>query len=239
MSLIRNFLEWLVDNQIGILATIVIHLAIVTAFVAVRISTITNQEFAVYIDLSQVIFEDELIAEMIEEREPTVQDLMQTFHQQTRNIPVNVLAQRPAQDIQRMIDEIKAEENITDPVPYTPPTDDNIMPDSFNEHFPLDDATGERTVYIGPTTVSYELSGRHHTHMPRPVYKCRTGGTIVVDIVVNHNGYVISAQINRGRSNSGDPCLVNAAKSAAERSRFNRSSVAQQQGSITYVFQAQ
>jgi hypothetical protein len=51
----------------------------------------------------------------------------------------------------------------------------------------------------------------------------------------------LSAAINRTSSDSQDPCLTDAAKRDAERSRFNSAPDAppKQTGSITYIFVAQ
>ena len=244
MSLFKSFFIWLEEHQIGILTTIAIHLFAFTTFLMFKISAIPAQEFVVMVDFSQIIFEeDEPAYEDDSAREQNVQEFIESMRQDIRHIPVNVDDQRARESIDRMIREIKAEENIADPPPSpqdvpAPPTEEDAPINTYDDRFPLD-AAGGRTIYTGATTVSYELEGRRHTHMPAPVYTCRAGGTIVVDITVNGNGYVVSAQINRSRSNSQDPCLVSNARRDAERSRFNRSNTAQQQGTITYIFQAQ
>ena len=246
MSLIRDFFIWLEEHQIGILTTIAVHLLIITAFLVLKIRTIPAQEFAVMIDLSQIVFdfEEEISPEAVQAQEEAVtQELMQAIRQEMRNIPVNVVDQRAAENIERMRREILAEENLSDPEPYqeppvNTPADDATAANIYDDRFPVD-AAGGRTVYRGPTTVSYELAGRRHTSMPPPVYRCRSGGTIVVDIVVNNNGYVVRADVNPSRSNSEDPCLVSTAQSYAERSRFNNATTTRQEGTITYVFQAQ
>ncbi len=108
----------------------------------------------------------------------------------------------------------------------------------YDVKYPIN-AAGERTIFKGPTTVSYELSGRHHVWMPAPVFKCRKSGTVVVNIVVNGNGNVLSAEINKSKSSSDDPCIIEAAVRDAERSRFNESTTDRQQGAITYIFKLQ
>jgi len=150
-------------------------------------------------------------------------------------------------NIEKMVRDIKAEENITDPAPPKDRPAEIVQKEEklleneariYEDKYPVN-AAGERTIYKGATTVSYELSGRRHISMPAPAYKCRMAGTIVVDIVVNNNGYVLTAEINKSKSSSEDPCHVDAAKRDAERSRFDQSPLARQQGSITYIFQAQ
>ena len=243
MSLIINFLLWLEERQIGILTTIALHLFIICAILILKIRTNTGLDYSIMIDLSQINPNiEELLPEENQQEQINVQDFQQAFI--VRNIPVNVADQRATESIDRMIREIKAEENIIDPKPpqdvpaETAPKNDPASEKNYDDKFPLN-AAGERTIYRGPTTVSYELVGRRHTWMPAPVYKCRSGGTIVVNIVVNGNGYVIAAEINKSKSDSEDPCLVSAAKRDAERSRFNEASLARQQGSITYIFQPQ
>ena len=251
MSVFRNFLLWLEEHQIGILATIAVHLLIISVILVLKIRTNVWREYNIAIDLSQI----QAYMEAMEERsgdmslqEVSAQEFVQYMQQEynIRNIPVNTADNRAAENIEQMIRDIKTEENITDPPPRDTPAETTHREEQlleneariYEDKYPVN-AAGERIIYKGATTVSYELSGRRHTSMPQPVYKCLVGGTIVVDIVVNGNGYVLTAEINKSKSNSEDPCLVDAAKRDAERSRFDQSPLARQQGSITYIFQAQ
>ena len=252
MSIINNFLFWLEEHQIGILTTVAIHLLIITIVLVLKIKTNVEREYHVMIDLSQ-------IQTMMTETTPEVQQMMQQPNTQEfvqamqqkyniRTLPVNTAETRAAENIEKMIRDIKTEENINDPLPpqdtpaeIAPSMEDKMKENEahiYEDRYPIN-AAGERTIYRGATTVSYELSGRRHSFMPAPVYKCRSGGTIVVDIAVNGNGYILTAEINKSKSNSEDPCLVEAAKRDAERSRFDQSSTVRQQGTITYIFQAQ
>ena len=247
MSVFSNFLLWLEEHQIGILTTIAVHLLIISVILVVKIKTFVGQEYSIMLDMSQI---QAYMEEMIPEEQPQVseQEYVQNLRQEynIRNIPVNTADERAAQNIEKMIRDIKAEENITDPPPQdTPaeiaPREEKMLENEvriYEDRYPVNSA-GERTIYKGETTVSYELSGRRHTWIPTPVYKCHTGGKIVVDIVVNGNGYVVKTEINKSKSNSNDPCIVQDAIRYAERSRFNTSTQARQQGSITYIFQAQ
>ena len=240
MSVIRDFLLWLEEHQTGILATIAVHLLIICVILILKIRTNIEREYIIIIDYSQIDFDmEEILSEENQQQQLIAQEI-QRDNNYIRNIPVNVADERAVENIDRMIREIKEEENIIDPqfpqdVPSETATTDN---ESFYDNR-LESAVGERTVYTGPTTVSYDLAGRRHTYMPRPVYRCRSGGTIVVNITVNGNGYVVDAQISASRSNSSDACLIDAAIQDAQRSRFNESSVARQQGTITYIFQPQ
>ncbi|MDR1154074.1 MAG: hypothetical protein LBL04_05135 [Bacteroidales bacterium] len=250
MSVFRDFLLWLEEHQTGILTTVAVHLLIISVVLVLKIRTNAEREYNIMIDLSQINanMEEEEPEEQLQQ-EMSTQELIQNMRQEyhVRNIPVNTAAERAVENIDKMVRDIKTEMNITDPPPpqdtpeETAPQEEKLLENEariYEDKYPTD-ATGERTIYKGPTTVSYELSGRRHAWMPAPVYKCRTGGKIVVDIVVNGNGYVIAAEINKSKSDSENPCIVEAAVRDAERSRFNESSLAKQQGSITYIFQAQ
>jgi len=240
MSLIRDFLLWLEEHQIGILTTIAIHLLIIAIFMVLKIRANAGQEHSgIMIDMSLInTVLEELTPDDIIHQQNNIQDFQQEYNAM-RNIPVNRADERALANVEKMINEVKTELNIVDrPAQDNTgniPQEERVPENIFEEKFPAN-AAGERTVYKGQTTVSYELSGRRHTWMPVPAYKCREGGKIVVNIVVNGNGYVVTAEIDRIKSNSDASCLVNAAKRDAERSRFNESTTARQQGSITYIF---
>jgi len=251
MSVVNDFLLWLEEHQIGILSTIAIHLLIISFILVLKIRSTVDQEYAIMLDLNQIraIMEKEAPDE---QEQPQLQMNSQEYVQalsreySVRTIPVNTAEARAVENIEKMIRDVKTEMNISDPPPQDTPAE--IAPKEekaleneariYNDKYP-ENAAGERTIYTGTTTVSYELTGRRHTLMPAPVYKCRSGGKIVVDITVNGNGYVVACEINKSKSNSEDLCIVEEAKRHAERSRFNTSSLQSQKGSITYIFQAQ
>lgn len=72
--------------------------------------------------------------------------------------------------------------------------------------------------------------------LPAPVYNGNDYGKVVVEIVVNSAGRVISTSINK-RTNTVNPALRRAAEEAARRARFNTvDGVNNQTGTITYYF---
>lgn len=91
----------------------------------------------------------------------------------------------------------------------------------------------------GNVYISYFLERRYDTNLYFPAYTCQYGGTVVVDIVVDRNGNVISAKVQS--SSSKDDCIAKMALQAAYASTFNSSSEApaKQSGTITYRFIAQ
>lgn len=88
----------------------------------------------------------------------------------------------------------------------------------------------------GSVTVSFSLTDplRQSVHLNVPAYRCESGGQVVVAIVVNRAGEVVSARVVEG----GDDCMREAALRAANVSTFNidPAAPARHQGTITYTF---
>ncbi len=88
----------------------------------------------------------------------------------------------------------------------------------------------------GRVTVSFSLSNpvRYSRHLVKPAYRFEGGGEVVVNIIVNQRGEVVSAWLASG----GDECMRQTALSAARGSLFdsNSSAPTRQQGTITYIF---
>ena len=97
-------------------------------------------------------------------------------------------------------------------------------------------ATGKTTGIGGYGT--FDLNGRSlgSGHLPVPVYNVQDEGRVVVTIVVDPSGKVISTSINK-RTNTVNPALRKAAEEAARQARFNQvDGVNNQSGTITYYF---
>jgi TonB family protein len=70
-----------------------------------------------------------------------------------------------------------------------------------------------------------------------PVYNTQAEGKVVVNVIVEPSGKVVSASINAKLSNTTDKGLRNAALSAARRTKFNEvEGVDNESGTITYIF---
>lgn len=94
--------------------------------------------------------------------------------------------------------------------------------------------------YKGSVSVEWDLPDRTDVYMHVPAYQCQNAGMVVVAIVVNRNGRVIQASVDKITS-SDDPCIGDMAVKAAMASSFNASASApeRQRGTITYTFKAQ
>ena len=86
--------------------------------------------------------------------------------------------------------------------------------------------------------ISFSLSGRSATHLPKPEYLPREQGRVVVTIWVDKNGTVVRASAGARGTTTADPQLRRAAEEAAHRARFSQNPNApdEQTGTITYTF---
>ncbi len=86
--------------------------------------------------------------------------------------------------------------------------------------------------------ISYSLAGRSAQSLPKPYYPGNEEGVIVVQVTVDKYGKVTSAEPGVRGSTTYNSQLLNAAKQAALKARFNVDDKAPafQQGTITYRF---
>ncbi|WKK65375.1 energy transducer TonB [Lutimonas zeaxanthinifaciens] len=85
---------------------------------------------------------------------------------------------------------------------------------------------------------NYRLGNRKALNKPKPEYDCNEEGRVVVSISVDQSGRVVSAEPGiKGTTNSAQ-CLLNRAKEAALKTKFNADSKApaKQIGAIIYNF---
>jgi hypothetical protein len=118
--------------------------------------------------------------------------------------------------------------------------DENAIAQAMSETSSTEDYDVPNMIRKDNTTVSYFLEGRWHNYIYIPTYKCQGGGTVIIDIVINQSGEVLSAIISDNKSTS-DPCLREEAYNSAISARFNvdPNASTKQLGTITYVFISQ
>ena len=85
---------------------------------------------------------------------------------------------------------------------------------------------------------SFSLAGRSAVSLPKPTYNSNRQGSIVIDIWVDQQGRVTRVEGPAKGSTLTDAAMVNQAKAAALKARFNADTKAQevQKGTITYIF---
>ncbi len=109
-----------------------------------------------------------------------------------------------------------------------------------SRHQPTDGSGQERSArHSGNVAASYSFTNpvRHDMHLDIPAYRCVGGGQVVVAAVLDQNGNVVSAEVERS-SSTGDGCLQREALASARASQFNMDTSApvRHRGTITYVF---
>ena len=116
--------------------------------------------------------------------------------------------------------------------------DDNVAGDKGKT-----EGTKEGTDYDGEAGgggngISYNLGGRKHLSLPRPIDNSQEEGIVVVTIVVDRAGNVISAIPGARGSTTASSSLLKKAKEAALKAKFsaNPSAAEEQKGTIKYVF---
>jgi hypothetical protein len=135
------------------------------------------------------------------------------------------------------ISSLKTESKVT---PAPPSPDENSIDQPAQENKPDQGEYVPNVIRKENTTVSYFLENRWHRYLYIPTYKCQGGGTVIIDIVIDQSGKVISATIAENKS-THDQCLLEEAYRSATSAVFNSDSKSpsKQVGTITYVFLAQ
>lgn len=244
----RSFIQ---KHIYGILGTIIVHLLLAILFMLIKLST-TYQERqeAIIIDFESTPEEPGLIEVEVPDRIAEMYNNEEFW----TNIARNLSSQTEEEfDIEDYIDKIKqelmesgeiSEQNYLDELRQRLEEGTHAGETEFRD---LEDSKEEITAnemaaaYSGPTRIYYVLEGRTHRYLPLPIYKCEGSGKVILDIVVDQRGFVLSAEVIQEESSTDDYCLHDMAKDAALRTRFNLdlSAPARQQGLITYHFVAQ
>ncbi len=93
--------------------------------------------------------------------------------------------------------------------------------------------------YTGPALVFVELENpsRGKSYIEVPVFTCRDGGTVIINISIASDGRVKSANIEAVESSGDGSCISQSAKKAALNSRFTTIAGSKTEyGKITYQF---
>lgn len=219
----------------GILGTVAFHLVILAAFLIFKLDEVkTKHKEQLVIELSNLEFKP--IEQIIDEAKPEPLVPEPLSSDDYKNIAVNKAEQFDQQvSTEKYIENLKQELGIEDPPPVADQPGDVSMVDKEQ----TDENPGEPEVFKGKTRISYYLENRHHQHLERPIYLCEGGGKVVLDIIVNQEGAVVSTSVQS--TDTDDPCIIEMAVDAARKSYFNTSYEApgRQKGTITYIFVAQ
>lgn len=242
-----SLLDWLKEHRHGVMGTVIFHLVLAIFLVCVGISRLDSQQrMEIEIDMP----EPEIAQQKQEEQKKKEQILQQSADEEVnemlRSLAVNEDAVKkntetqPHERVEEYIEQIQEEIDSDYGGRYRANKNKHYKEDSIRvqrdkKERMLDSL--QSTVYVGKSSVSYNIKGRYKTYLPIPVYKCEFGGKIVVAVVVNRQGRVIKAEVVDAESNKDDS-LREVAVDAALKSEFNVDEKApeRQTGTITYNF---
>lgn len=239
-------------NIYGVIGTLVFHILLLSAFLLADVDIKGDAvEEELFIELPELMAEPEVEEKIQEEQEqqesePLTNEASAPLNESqssATNNPSNRLAQNDkffdedyleeVREAQKLVSDVNNQlskekvnwEDIKMPVRTT----EGMDPDSIGN-----------SVFTGESNIVYYLEDRYHRSLPIPVYLTRHGGKIIVDIVVNRQGEVISAEPRKNPS-VRDEDLYTYAKAAASRTLFNAApnAPARQNGTIHYTFIAQ
>ncbi len=238
------------DNINGVIATLAIHVILLGSLLFAELKN--NQlipEQALFLDLS---------TEEIKQQEPEKENLdlgaqsmamngsSKGANNSNRAVNMGDISSQSARDpffdkeYAKEVAEAKklasdVNKNLAQKIPVI---GDIPMPVASTEGMTREEA--KRSSFKGKSNIKYLLGNRYHLQLPIPVYLAQGGGEVIVDIVVDRNGEVLSAS-PRGTANLSDPTILAYAKQAAEKTIFNSDNSApeKQNGTITYLFVAQ
>lgn len=93
----------------------------------------------------------------------------------------------------------------------------------------------------GANGISFDLTGRSPSSLPKPAYNTQAEGKVVVEVTVDQNGNVVSARAGVKGSTTSNKQLYEAAQKAAQKAKFDvsKNAPALQKGTITYHFMLQ
>ena len=236
------------DNINGIIATLVIHLVVCVSllFAQLRINWFVPEQ-ALFLDLtSEIVKAQESDKSNFGDQSLTRNASQQGGPASNRAVNLGDLSGKTSGDPffdKEYTKEVTAAKQLENEVNKNlakkiPVIGDIPMPVASNEGMTREEA--KRSTFKGKSNIKYLVGNRYHLQLPIPVYLAQGGGEIVVDIVVDRNGEVVSA-MPRGGENLSDPTILAYAKQAAEKTVFNADTSApdKQKGTITYIFVAQ
>jgi hypothetical protein len=240
---------------VGVLGAVIIHLLAGIIFMLFQMRDLNidiGKEFAVEF---QAVEEDKVVEKIILLPASSMERILQG-NEEYLNIARN-LANMPAEEIDPSdyIDKVKeeliqsgllGEDNYIDEQKRLKESggDENLAMEETQEKKNEEKPKTSQEMaanYQGPTRIYYDLTGRNHTYLPIPIYKCEGSGKVALSIQVNQKGVVENAEIISNQSTTSDECLLETAVKTAKISRFNSdvNSPKLQTGTITYEFVAQ
>lgn len=220
----------------GILGTVAVHLLLIIVFLIARIDKVKSlHQEKIVIEFDEEVYKT--LEQMQEENKAENSNVEPLSDRDVKNIAVNTANQLEQKiSTEEYIEQLKEELNIED---LNQKLNTELEDDVIIQQAEKTVKEKEKVNYQGPTRIEYELGGRGFSYIHYPIYKCQGRGKVVVDIIVNPKGEVISASISS--TSTQEICISETALASARRSRFeiDLAAEAKQRGTITYEFVAQ
>jgi len=237
------------EMKYGLIGTILFHMLVIFLFLVFQVGKTTKVEDAwIYFDLKTLeelaqldVPVPELTPEQLADRRArniavTQEDRIENYDDYKNfRMSDRAVDQLVQSRINSAVNDIIKENDLN--------PDDRALPDLQTKPLDFYEAPKieEDKVYEGPTNIYYNLDDRTVSYLHIPVYKGAGSATVRIDVRVGQRGKVELAVVSNEMTDTRDPCFLQAAKNAAQRTRFNFSTKAPllQQGYIIYHFVAQ
>lgn len=225
------------NNINGILGTIIVHLVIILCFLFFKIGEAKEKHQEQM--LIEMIEELKTVEEIIKQKSEPV-EIPSLDHQTIHNIAVNT-----AEKLKEEISTEKYEKQVMEELGIESLKPENKIEPKENEPVvqqetkPADKPKEVKNIiYKANATIKYNLENRWHVRdIYVPSYKCKNGGTVVLQFSVDQQGNVTNASINNSES-TDDQCLREEAYHSVMQAKFNYDpkAIPKQHGTITYIF---
>jgi len=238
-------------NINGILGTILFHLFVLVIAMAFKIKNVQTEEDG------YMIIEPEVFKQMEEEKlsqsnsGTDLSDIeIEKYLNEIRNVGSNInkypdVKTMSQEEMRKLYEEEMLKEKYGDDY-------EKVINSTYEDFLPSDNANHENgnqntnkednESYSGPALVYVELDNpdRGKSYIEVPVFTCRNGGRVIVNIAIGSDGKVKSATVLSASSDGDATCISNAAKSAALNSSFTPIAGGNTEyGKITYSFMQQ
>jgi len=222
----------------GILGTVAVHLLVLIVFLVARLDKVRDvHQESIVIEFDEEVYKT--LQQLMEEKKNLLSDVQDLSSSDVKNIAVNTANEVEKEiNTDKYLEELKEELGIEELNQQLDRSLNDLEIES--ESGQKEDLTEEdNKLYSGPTRIEFSLEGRTARYIHIPVYKCQGNGEVVVNILVNQQGEVISATL--ASSTTDEICIIETAIESASISLFNidQNAKPKQKGTLSYEFVAQ
>lgn len=243
--MLNGFLNWFEEHKVGVIGTLALHTAALFIFSMLYLRS-TPREDEVSDMRIEVISEPE--AEQLLQR---MQEEADGAPRQVTNLTSNITAEaKPAYNAQRLAERVEQELRALEQSERERLEQERAERGEQVRMPELDPSKWDKELYMdkavqpvkveGATTVWHDLKDRVRGQ-GIPAYLCKDQGRVAIRVVVERDGSVRKAELDRAQSTHVDDCMLEQALTSAKRTRFNSSAAAPdpQTGTVYFLFMPQ